>query len=277
MFNFSNVDTREFSKSDHIIFYYISTHEHDLLFLTSQQLAAKIQVSNATISRFWRKLGFNTIKEFRQAYLENQGIQPDRKVKNTLSSLTHGNFNANNLFNNVLQHIERTQAMNSDGNIERAAAMIASKKIIYGYAPDVSLGAFEGLRFRLRRFGIEVIKIPPGGEIYDTLLNIEKRHTVIVFSLSRITKEMEILFREKNSKGYSLIVITDMTTELLSYNIDCLLWAYRGKKQEYHPLASIITLVDCLVLAIAAMNLNSIKHIERLSSLRTKYKDILKR
>lgn len=277
MLNLSHIDTRNFSKSDHMILFYISTHEHDLLFSTSEELATKINVSSATISRFWRKLGFNTIKEFRQVYLEQQGTQPDRKVKNTLASLTQGSFNVHDIFQSVSYQVEKTLTLNSNGSIELAASMIVHKKVIYGFAPDVSLGAFEVLHFRLRRFGIELIRIPQGSEIYDTLMNIQKQHTVLVFCLSRVTKEMEILFQEKESRGYKLILITDLINESIPYPNDCELKAYRGKKQEYHTLASVITLVDCLVLAVAAMNQHTIKNIEKLTTLRDKYAHLLTR
>ncbi len=95
--------------------------------------------------------------------------------------------------------------------------------------------------------------------------------------MSRITKEMEVILKENERKKFRVLLITDIPSDKILYGTDCTLHAYRGKQEEYHPMASVITLVDYLVLAVASLQPGSIKKIEELSRLRALYKDYVRR
>ena len=53
----------ELTKSDHRIFGYLMEHEQELQILTTSELSARLDVSTATISRFWSKIGFKNLNE----------------------------------------------------------------------------------------------------------------------------------------------------------------------------------------------------------------------
>ena len=54
-----------FSKSDHKLIQYLLRNEEQLQYLTSEELSAHTGISPATVSRFWKKIGFQNLKELK--------------------------------------------------------------------------------------------------------------------------------------------------------------------------------------------------------------------
>ena len=52
------------SKSDHKIFGYLLEHEQELPAITAEDLSRRLNISTATISRFWSKIGFRNLKVY---------------------------------------------------------------------------------------------------------------------------------------------------------------------------------------------------------------------
>ena len=65
-----------FSKSDHKLIQYLLRNEEQLQYLTSEELSAHTGISPATVSRFWKKIGFQNLKELKikQRIQDTQGV-----------------------------------------------------------------------------------------------------------------------------------------------------------------------------------------------------------
>ena len=67
------------SKSDHKIFGYLLEHEQELPAITAEDLSRRLNISTATISRFWSKIGFQNLKDLKH----NLGLSVTARASST--------------------------------------------------------------------------------------------------------------------------------------------------------------------------------------------------
>ena len=72
-----------FSKSDHKLIQYLLRNEEQLQYLTSEELSAHTGISPATVSRFWKKIGFQNLKELK---INVESVHGSERLKVTRGS-----------------------------------------------------------------------------------------------------------------------------------------------------------------------------------------------
>lgn len=277
MLDLNSLQQTNLTNSDKLILEYLLCNYDTTSLETAADIADKIGVSYATISRFWNKIGFSSMKEFKKALIQSKDTTPVSKIKNTLARLHDEDSTISGIITRNISTIHKTLEFLSPEEIDNAAYFMISAAKIYIFAPDASLSIACLLRYRLRRFGIELILIEGGSSIYEYLLNITNEDVVLVFSYSRVISEVSILFEHQKSAGYKTILFTDMLTNSLSCNPDSTIYCYRGEPTEYHSMVAALSTIDCLILKIAMKKENSIDSINRLNQIRSQYSDFIKR
>ncbi len=277
MLDLSVFKQTKLSASDKLILEYLLCNYDTASMETATDIADKIGISYATISRFWNKIGFRNMKEFKKALIQSKDTTPVSKIKNTLARLHDEDATISEIISRNIATIHKTLDFLSPAEIDSAAALMIEAAKLYVFAPDASLGIADILRYRLRRFGIELILIEGGSSVYEYLLNIAKKDVVLIFSYSRVISEVSILLEHQKEAGYGTILFTDMLTNGLSCNPSSTIYCYRGEPTEYHSMVAALSVIDCLVLKIAMKKENSIDCIDRLNKIRTQYSEYIKR
>ncbi|AWW27020.1 MurR/RpiR family transcriptional regulator [Acetobacterium carbinolicum] len=277
MIELSQIDRQLLSKKDHLILDYLLKSSPNVYYESSEAIAKKISVSNATISRFWKKIGFKNIRHFQKTMLQQTGQTPASKVRTTLEKMKETDSNVQNVFLKNIESIEHTLFQLTDEAIEAAAELFLYHDRIYVFAPDASLGIAYILRYRLKRLNIEFILIDGGSAIYETINNFEPTDLVIVFSYGRVLAETDIIFSEKERINFDLILFTDLLSMHLHYQCQAFLYSHRGDPTEYHSMTAPMSVVDALILEIASHSEHSLEHLEKLSTLRANYQNLIKR
>jgi DNA-binding MurR/RpiR family transcriptional regulator len=277
MFDLNSLPKNKLTNSDKLILEYLLCHYDTTSLETATDIADKIGVSYATISRFWEKIGFSNMKEFKKALIQSKDTTPVSKIKNTLSKLDDKDSTISKIFTRNISTIDKTLNFLSSEEVDNAASLMISAAKIFVFAPDASLSIALLLRYRLRRFGIEFILIEGGSSIYEYLLNISNNDVVLIFSYSRIISEVSILIEHQKTAGYKTIFFTDMLTNTLSYHPDATIYCYRGEPTEYHSMVAALSTIDCLILKIAINKKNSLDFIDHLNQIRSQYSEYIKR
>lgn len=267
----------QFSKSDHCIMDCLLRNENELQYISTEELATKLGISLSTISRFWRKIGFKNIKDFKKYLRENASLTPASKISVTLEQWNNDGFNLQDLAHQYYLHIEKTLKQVKPEVLEKAAERIISAPKVYIFAPDGSLGLAEILMYRLTRFGIEFIMLKGGSAIYESMINLSRNDLVIMFSYSRLLSEIEILLRHSRIASYDTILFTDLMTSRHLDLAGTILYSYRGEPNEYHSMIPPLALIDLLILKIAQIKENSLEKMKYLETIREMYRGIIKR
>lgn len=280
MIHLSDSNQEGFTKADHLILNYLMSNETALYCETASDISKKVGVSLATVGRFWPKIGFDNFKEFKRAQLSQSSTTPASKVKNTLSSLTGSDRAPSDwMVKNIdmlVNTLERTMKLISPEAIETAAHLIAQKQKIYVFAPDASFGIAHVMKYRLRRFGIELILMDGGSALYESLNNIRKDDLVLIFCFGRVLAETTVLLTQKNYVGFSCVIFSDLLANGLQ-NSEAFLYCYRGEPTEYHSMVSLMAVVDSLIIKIAMESFDSMARINQLNDLRSKYQKYIRR
>lgn len=263
--------------SEVIIVDYLLKNKKDILYVTSTDIAKQLGISHSTLSRFWNKIGYENIKDFKQALKNESNTTPASKLKNTISKLENSDNSMKEIILRDIYTIEKTLEHITASQINNAANLILAKKKRYIYAPDVSIGIAEILKYRLKRFGIEFFSIQGGSAIYEDLINISKEDLVLLFSYSKILPESSILLDYKKKINYSLITFTDLLVSPINDISNITLYNYRGDPTEYHSAISSISIIDCLILKIALCADDSMRKIDKLNDVRNMYSNYIKR
>ncbi|AKL97280.1 transcriptional regulator RpiR family [Clostridium aceticum] len=277
MIGLDEIDKTKLSKNDHIVLDYLLKNERQLYCESSDEISKKTGISNATISRFWKKIGYTNIKDFQKHMVEKVESTPLSKIKNTLQEIKKRDEDLDGVFIKNIKTIEKTLELLDYNKIDLAADLILLHRKIYVFATDASLGIANIMEYRLRRLGIEFILISGGSSIYEYLININKEDLVIVFCYSRLLSEISIILNEKENIDFSLIIFTDILSHSLHEKCDAFIYSYRGEQAEYHSMVAPMSVVDCLIIKIAMKSEVSVRHLEKLNQLRAQYQGLIKR
>ncbi len=267
----------QFSKSDHKIMESLMRNKDELQYLSSNELSKKANVSFATLSRFWGKIGFKNLTDFKSYLREDTHLTPASRIAATLEQWNDETYNVGEMISKYQLHLERTFMNLSPETLKKAAESILSSSKIYIFAPDSSSGLAEILIYRLNRLGLEFFTMKNGSAIYETMINISKNDLVIMFSYSRLLTEIEILLLHSQEAGYHTLLFTDLITSKYLEIAEIILYSYRGEPNEYHSMMSPLALIDLLVLWIARIKVNPLEKMQYLEHIRTKHSGLIKR
>ncbi|WP_088104468.1 MurR/RpiR family transcriptional regulator [Halalkalibacter urbisdiaboli] len=271
-------DTKNMSQNQYKIAEYIQKNIHDVLFSTEQEIADQLDISIASVSRFWRAVGYKNLKEFKAKAKEQLEVTPARKLKNVLTKVdrTHPQ---NHFMENSVHHILETMNQFSSTTFTEAVETLTSAERIYLYGPGPSVGLAELMQYRIHRFGLSIHRFQrSGSELLEDLLHIRKDDVVVLFCFIRLLPEANVILAEAKRIGFRTIVITDRLLSTFHKEADVVLFTSRGELWEFHSMVAPTFMVENLIIAIGMNNQHeSIGHLEQLDTLRRQYRHQLPR
>lgn len=267
------LDELQLTKSEIKILEFIETNYDDFLFMSIIELAEKLEISEATISRFVRKIGADDFKSLKTLVLEQSPYMAAEKMKTTLASsegLVLDSYLTKQIENikKTLDHIDKNQ-------FDQACKLIAQKNKIYIYAKHAGKALASLMYTRLNRIGIDPWILPSGGtEFVESLSKLAQDDLLIVFSFSKISREDKIIFDYKKDVKFKVIQFTSRLYHDKDKTGDFNLFVYRGERNEYHSLTAAVALVDAMIVKVTEFKgENSLERLEKIKELKNSYKD----
>lgn len=258
--------------TEQAIIEYITGHRDEFLFMTIGQLSAALTVSEATISRFARHVGYCDFKHLKRIIME-QTVQkgPARKLANTLQTgsddfLTYWMEQQQYNLKKTLELLDREE-------FDRAVQAIRTARRVFIYVKNASRAPAQLLEFRLRRIGIDVHKIPSGGsELLEWLAPMCSEDLVILFGFSKVSSEGRVILDYQKRAGYTTLLFTGRAYHDEEQRADINLLVYRGEENEFHSMSAPVAVADALVLALSAqMGTDAVNSLETVRELKTQY------
>ncbi|HJA43366.1 MAG TPA: MurR/RpiR family transcriptional regulator, partial [Candidatus Dorea stercoravium] len=152
----------KYTKSDRRIMDFVEDYTDEFLFMSIGQLADRLGMSEATVSRCARHLGYRDFKEMKNDLIQKKaGKGAAGKLAGTL--MKDQGFDVESWFDFQRECLERTREQLDMGQFQEAVQRIGSARNIYIHAKNASLAAARLLFFRLRRLGFQASLIPSGG------------------------------------------------------------------------------------------------------------------
>lgn len=264
------VSPGELTRAEQKILDYINTNTDAFLFSSIGQLARRLGLSDATVSRFARHVGCTDFKDLKSMVVE-QASGPAAKMAGTLSQ--DGSFSPAAWLERQQLYLQKTVEQLDQDAFDRGVEALVSARRIFLHGKNASSSLAQMLTFRLRRLGLSVSLLPSSGsELLEGLLQAEAQDLVVMFSFSKLSREGRVILDHRRTAGYQTLAFVSRTCIPQEEQADISLFAYRGEEKEYHSMSAPTALLDAVVLAVTSrLGGQGTDTLERLHQLKTTY------
>lgn len=265
----------QMSKSQKKIADFIVKSTERIPFYTEEDIALKTGVSIATVSRFWRMIGYDNLKSFKKYLQETQHSTPARKMQHVLEK-TDREVVAR-MINSAAVNLEETAKRISRDAFDRAVEALNAANTIYVHGPGSTSCLTDLLRFRLNRIGIEVrIMAQSGHELLESLVHAGPADVVLFFGFVRKSPEATVILEQAAESGYTTILVTDLLLSDMIDDSDIVLQVDRGDADAFHSLVAPMTIVESLSVSLAGQRGEAaMDKLKQLHAMRKQYASLL--
>ncbi len=263
----------KYTKSDEKILEFMESHTDEFLFMSIGEVAKRLEVSEATISRAARHLGYRDFKEMKNEIIgQKTGKGAAGKIAGTLLK-TQG-FDIGKWFAMQQECLSSTLENFDQKEFSRAVSQIQSARNIYIHGKNASASSAQLLFFRLRRLGYKVFMVPSGGsEVIEGIVHAGEGDLVIIFSYSKVSVEGKMILEYAKTAGYTTMAFTSRRYAPQEQRADINLYVYRGEKEEFHSMTAPAAMIDALILALSEKDQgDNAQNLLKIQKLKEKFK-----
>ena len=253
---------------------YIANDRMAASFDSITELSRKIGVSEASLVRFAKQLGYKGYpslrKELQAEYKNTSGTAS--RVSDAVTTVGERTF-PDSMFQHDIELIKETQASLTKTSFTQAVSMIfrAKKIFIIGFRAAFALAYF--LHFRLIRIGLDarLITVTGGTSLVEQLAQLRKGDLVISLGFDETPRETKITMDFAIKQRIPVLGITHTpTSEIARSSTLCLLG--RRLPHTTQSLAASMSLLNVLAIAVAARNKSkTLRQLRRLDTIEQQY------
>jgi DNA-binding MurR/RpiR family transcriptional regulator len=245
------------TKSEKRIANYFNKYQDEAAFLAAGEIAHRLNLSEATLVRFARSLGFDSYPAMRTVLQDNfrHRVTHSNRLRSRLTELRESGGIFERLVTSEIDYL--TEALQSvDRNALDAAVELLrtrSRIFVFGIGPSISL--VDLLEIRLTRSAKHVIALKTSGrEVLEPLLLMNKDDLLIVIGFYNMTPNLQMALEHANKYKTPVILVTDTLGPLIKDKVDVILAARRGPVSAYHSLTVPMTIINTLLLMLSQVD-----------------------
>jgi DNA-binding MurR/RpiR family transcriptional regulator len=269
---------QQFTKSEKQIANYIRKNQEEAAFLSAGELADRLGLSEATMVRFARTLGFSSYPAMRAVLQDifRRRVTHSTRLQGRLNDLREAGDIFERLTASEIDYLTQAlitvdrQALRQAVNLIRACRRL----FVFGVGPSISL--VDLMEIRLLRFGKEVIPLTTAGrEILEPLITMSENDLLFVIGFFDITAALQLLLDYAKETHCPVIILTDTLGSVIGGKADVILAAKRGPVAEFHSLVVPMTIINTILLAVANDDREQVMgNLDKLDQLRERLKKV---
>ncbi len=264
------------TKSEKRIADYFKSQQDEAAFMSAGEIAAELDLSEATMVRFARTIGFENYPAMREALQANfrKLVSHSTRLRSRLGDLRE----EGDIFERLVAS-EITFLTESLQSLDRSALHAAvellrthQRVFVFGLGPSVSL--VDLLEIRLTRFARHVIPLKVSGkEILEPMMLMDAQDLLIAIGFFNMTPGLQMVLDYANEQRTPVILLTDTLGPIIGEKADVVLSARRGPISEFHSLTVPMTIVNALLLALSSVDQEKVMpNLDKLDQLRERLK-----
>lgn len=215
------------TKTEKVIADFMLDHYSDACFMTSTDVAERLDVSESSVIRFCRTLGYKGYMDFQknlQQHFQKKirtiasevTVPAERLAKRIVTDQEEGSYIETH-FQNSLGNLENAILDNRLETFDKAAKVICESKRKYIISSRANSGQGDYFLLYMKHMLDDVISTNYGAiSIIDHMADITKDDCVIVFSFPRYSQIDKLAMEMAFEAGAKIIVITDKQSALLA-------------------------------------------------------------
>ena len=220
------IHSSNLTKTQQMIARYILDNHSDACFMTSTEIAEKLGVSESSVVRFSRSLGFSGFVEFQKSLrkdyqdkvfsISSAITTPSERIAHR-SKLEETTDYVQRHYKNAMQNMDSFFSTNSTLLFEEAADIILNCKRKYIAATRSNTCLCDYFSLYLKQMVSHVIMTNTTSlSPIDHMCSISKDDCLIIFSFPRYSSVDEVTVEMAKEAGAKNIVITDKPSSLLA-------------------------------------------------------------
>ena len=245
------------TKSEKRIANYFNKYQDEAAFLAAGEIAHRLNLSEATLVRFARSLGFESYPAMRTVLQDNfrHRVTHSNRLRSRLTELRESGGIFERLVTSEIDYL--TEALQSVDRNELDAAVellrTRNRIFVFGIGPSISL--VDLLEIRLTRSAKHVIALKTSGrEALEPLLLMNQDDLLIVIGFYNMTPNLQMALEHANKHNTPVILVTDTLGPLVKDKVDVILAARRGPVSAYHSLTVPMTIINTLLLMLSQVD-----------------------
>jgi DNA-binding MurR/RpiR family transcriptional regulator len=262
----------DLTKSEQKIASFLLSSYDQAVFLNAADLAQELQVSEATVVRFARTVGYESFPQLRRTLQNIYRVKatPATRLQRKLADLKTGEGHIlTKVVDMELQFLSEVPHSVPPADFDRAVKLILKGKrvFVYGSGPSRILADLVNIRFT--RFGLPVVRMTETGrDLLDKLLLLKQDDVVLVMGFHRLTGELVAVLDRAYKIGSKSVLLTDSLTGHFKEKVTVILSARRGPVSTFHSQTAPMAILNAIMLAVAmecpGESLASLKLLEEL-------------
>lgn len=220
--------SKRLTKTQKVIAEYILDNASEACFMTSTEIALKLGVSESSVIRFSRTIGFAGFMDFQKALrkdyqdkvlsISSSITVPSQRIAKQAKLESSADY-INRHFKNATHNLEEIFIQNSIQTFEQAADTIISSKHKYIAATRGNICLADYFILYLKQMVPHVtMTTTTTMSPIDHMCNISQTDCLILFSFPRYSLQDKVTAEMAHNAGASIIVITDKpSSELAQY------------------------------------------------------------
>ena len=266
----------QLTKSEKHIANYLRKNQDESAFLSAGELADRLGLSEATIVRFARTLGFSSYPAMRVVLQENfrRRVTHSTRLRGRLDDLREAGDIFERLVVSEIDYMTLALETVDRQALRQAVDLLRSRNrvFVFGVGPSVSL--VDLMEIRLGRFGKQVIPLTTAGrEILEPLLLMTEQDLMVVICFFDISAALQLVLDYAKEVHCPVIMLTDTLGSIIGDKADVVLAARRGPMAEFHSLVVPMTIINTLLLAVANEDREQVMiNLDKLDQMRERLK-----
>ncbi|EDU37442.1 MurR/RpiR family transcriptional regulator [Clostridium sporogenes] len=196
------------TKSEKKIAEYIFKSPRDIINDSAQEIAIKTSTSPASVIRFTKKVGYNSLNEFKFALVAEEDTEKNTEFDYIINSNDSIDLIINKLGNKVIDTINDTKELVDDEKLLEAVEAIKNAETIYLYGVGASAMVAMDFQYKLLRINKKVMFQLDSHLQLAVAVHITNRDVAVAISYSGNTKEVNLAIEEAKKNGATTIAIT---------------------------------------------------------------------
>lgn len=266
---------RNLTKSEKQIADYLRKNQEESAFLSAGELAEQLELSEATLVRFARSLGFDSYPAMREVLQENfrRRVTHSTRLRSRLNELRENGDIFERLVASEIDYMSQSLESVDREALHHAVDLIKNRKriFIFGVGPSVPL--VELMKIRLERFGRQVIPLTTAGrEFLEPLLSMTENNLLFVICFFDVTPALQLVLDYAREVHCPVVMLTDTLGSIIGESADVVLSARRGPVAGFHSLVVPMTIINSILLAMASEDGGVMENLDKLDQLRERLK-----
>lgn len=237
------------SKSNRLLSGYILEHSAQAADMTAQILARDTGVSEATVVRYAKSLGFAGYPEFQAALHDT--------LKNRLTSIERleiaetrlGSSTLSATLNAEIRSLRATLETVSESDFDAACEKLLAAKHVYiiGTRSSTALADYMHFYMTLILDEVRLVQFASGADLYEQLLKVGSDDAVIGITFPRYSSRTVQAIRYAKSCGATTIAFTDSASSPVVPLSDIVLYARNDITSFVDSLVAPMALINALI------------------------------